>query len=62
MHFDFFRVTIIIIGASANVIAVGIAQARGVKISFIEFARVGLPVMALTTAISNLILVARFTL
>jgi len=51
-----------IIGASANVIAIGIAQARGVRITFREFAKVGLPIMVLTTALGNLILVARFLL
>ena len=49
-------------GASANVIAIGIAQARGVGNTFREFAKVGLPIMVLTTALGNLILVARFLL
>jgi Na+/H+ antiporter NhaD/arsenite permease-like protein len=49
-----------IIGASANVIATGLAQARGVKITFMEFAKVGMVILVLTTAVANLILLARF--
>jgi Na+/H+ antiporter NhaD/arsenite permease-like protein len=49
-----------IIGASANVIATGLAQARGVKITFMEFAKVGIVILVLTTAVTNLILLARF--
>jgi Na+/H+ antiporter NhaD/arsenite permease-like protein len=49
-----------IIGASANVIATGLAQARGVKITFLEFAKVGMFILLLTTAVANLILLARF--
>jgi len=50
----------IIIGASANVIATGLAQARGVKITFVEFAKVGMVILVLTTAVANLILLVRF--
>jgi Na+/H+ antiporter NhaD/arsenite permease-like protein len=49
-----------IIGSSANVIATGLAQARGVKITFVEFAKVGMVILLLTTAVANLILLARF--
>jgi Na+/H+ antiporter NhaD/arsenite permease-like protein len=49
-----------IIGASANVIAAGIAQARGVKITFVEFAKVGLITLVITTTVANLLLIARF--
>jgi Na+/H+ antiporter NhaD/arsenite permease-like protein len=49
-----------LIGASANVIAAGIAQARGVKISFAEFFKVGIITLLFTTAISNMILLAMF--
>ena len=49
-----------IIGASANVIATGLAQARGVKITFVEFAKVGMVILLLTTVVANLILLARF--
>lgn len=45
-----------IIGASANVIATGIAQARGVKISFREFFTTGMVTLLITTAVSNAIL------
>jgi len=50
-----------IIGASANVIAAGIAQARGVKITFSEFAKAGIVVMFLTTSLANLILLLMFS-
>jgi len=49
-----------IIGASANVIATGLAQARGVKITFMEFAKVGMVILVLTTVVANLILLIRF--
>jgi len=49
-----------VIGASANVIATGLAQARGVKITFVEFAKVGMVVLLLTTVVANLILLIRF--
>lgn len=49
-----------IMGASANIIATGLAQARGVKITFVEFAKIGMVIMFLTTAVANLILLARF--
>jgi Na+/H+ antiporter NhaD/arsenite permease-like protein len=49
-----------IIGASANVIATGLAQARGVKITFVEFAQIGMVILLLTTAVANLILLIRF--
>ena len=49
-----------IIGASANVIATGLAQARGVRITFVEFAKVGMVILLLTTGVANLILLVRF--
>lgn len=49
-----------IIGASANVIAAGIARARGVNITFSEFAKAGIVVMFLTTTLANLILLLMF--
>ena len=49
-----------IIGASANVIATGLAQARGVKITFVEFAKAGMVILLLTTGVANLILLIRF--
>jgi Na+/H+ antiporter NhaD/arsenite permease-like protein len=49
-----------VIGASANVIATGLAQARGVKIGFVEFAKIGMVTLLLTTGVANLILLIRF--
>jgi Na+/H+ antiporter NhaD/arsenite permease-like protein len=46
------------IGASANVIAVAVAQARGVKISFREFTKVGIVILLMTTTVANVILLA----
>jgi Na+/H+ antiporter NhaD/arsenite permease-like protein len=48
-----------IIGASSNVIAVGLARARGVRITFVEFAKIGMVVLVLTTLVANLILLLR---
>ena len=41
-----------IIGASANVVAIGIAYANGLKISFWTFAKYGIPVTLITTALA----------
>lgn len=41
-----------IIGASANVVAIGIAKANGYDISFWQFARVGIPVTLVSVIIS----------
>jgi Na+/H+ antiporter NhaD/arsenite permease-like protein len=49
-----------IVGASANVIATGIAQARGVKITFIEFLKIGMVVLLITTAVANVVLLVMF--
>jgi Na+/H+ antiporter NhaD/arsenite permease-like protein len=49
-----------IIGASSNVIAVGLAQARGVKITFVEFAKIGMVLLVLTTLAANLVLLLKF--
>jgi Na+/H+ antiporter NhaD/arsenite permease-like protein len=49
-----------IIGASSNVIAVGLARAKGVRITFVEFAKIGMVVLVLTTLVANLILLLRF--
>ncbi|MCB0328147.1 MAG: ArsB/NhaD family transporter [Bdellovibrionales bacterium] len=45
-----------IIGASANVVSVGIAQSKGIKISFMEFAKEAVPVTFLTILVSTLYL------
>lgn len=42
-----------VVGASANVTAVGLAERAGVPIGFREFARFGLPVTALTLLVSS---------
>ena len=42
-----------IIGASANVIAVGIAEEHGVKISFSHFFKIAFPVMILTIVVAS---------
>jgi Na+/H+ antiporter NhaD/arsenite permease-like protein len=47
-----------IIGASPNVVASGISQKMGYKISFIEFSKVGLLVTLTTVAIANIMLYA----
>jgi Na+/H+ antiporter NhaD/arsenite permease-like protein len=39
-----------IVGASANVVAVGLAHANGIKISFWKFAKYGVPVTLVSTA------------
>jgi Na+/H+ antiporter NhaD/arsenite permease-like protein len=47
------------IGASSNVIAIGIAKAKGVRITFFEFAKIGMVVLVLTTLMANVILLAQ---
>ncbi|EEC11110.1 pink-eyed dilution protein, putative, partial [Ixodes scapularis] len=42
-----------LIGASANVVCAGVAEQHGYKFSFVQFLRIGFPVMLLTTAIST---------
>lgn len=49
-----------IIGASSNVIAIGLAKAKGVKITFAEFAKTGLVIVALTTLVANVIILLKF--
>jgi Na+/H+ antiporter NhaD/arsenite permease-like protein len=41
------------------VIAVGLAKAKGVRITFLDFAKVGMVVLVLTTAVANLILLLK---
>ncbi len=48
------------IGASANVVAIGIAARSGIKISFVSFLFYGLPAMLLTLVISHLYLLLRY--
>jgi Na+/H+ antiporter NhaD/arsenite permease-like protein len=49
-----------IIGASSNVIAIGLARSKGVRITFVEFAKIGIVVLVLTTLVANLILLLKF--
>jgi Na+/H+ antiporter NhaD/arsenite permease-like protein len=48
-----------IIGASSNVIAIGLARSRGVRITFVEFVKIGIVVLVLTTLVANLILLLK---
>ena len=45
-----------LIGASANVVAVGIMEEKGYKVSFFEFAKIGFPVMIVTVAVAHVYL------
>jgi Na+/H+ antiporter NhaD/arsenite permease-like protein len=45
---------LIIIGSLANIVVVDAAAARGLRISFWHFAKVGLPVSLITVAIADL--------
>ncbi len=49
-----------LIGASANVIVAGIAERNGTPIRFVEFLKIGFPLMILSIMISNLYLYLRF--
>ncbi len=51
-----------IIAASANLVAAGMAERGGVKISFLQFLKVGFPLMVMSVAIATLYLAAWFTL
>jgi len=48
------------IGASANVVVLGIAYREGIKISFFDFLKVGMIVLLLTVGIGSLFLVLRY--
>jgi len=48
------------IGASSNVIAIGLARSKGVRITFVEFAKIGIVVLVLTTLVANSILLLKF--
>ena len=50
------------VGASSNIIAVGVSAQNGRRITFLEFARCGIPVVAVQVAVSALYLAARFLL
>jgi hypothetical protein len=46
----------------SNVVAIGLADRRGVKFTFYEFARTGLMITLLSTAVANLIMIWAFVL
>jgi Na+/H+ antiporter NhaD/arsenite permease-like protein len=48
-----------IIGASSSVTAVGLAQAKEVKVTFVEFAKIRMVLLVLTTLAANLILILK---
>jgi Na+/H+ antiporter NhaD/arsenite permease-like protein len=49
-----------LVGASANLIVAGMAQERGVRITFLHYLRVGFPLMLLTIAISTVYVYVRY--
>jgi Na+/H+ antiporter NhaD/arsenite permease-like protein len=49
-----------IIGASANVVAIGLAAAQGHKISFLKFAKYGIPVTVVSVAIAIPYVILRY--
>jgi Na+/H+ antiporter NhaD/arsenite permease-like protein len=48
------------IGASANVIVVGMSEKAGKKITFMQFLAYGMPIMILTVLISTVYVWARY--
>jgi Na+/H+ antiporter NhaD/arsenite permease-like protein len=51
-----------LIGASANVVAAGLAEQQGYPISFKAFLRIGLPVMVISLAVANVYLLVTHVL
>jgi Na+/H+ antiporter NhaD/arsenite permease-like protein len=51
-----------IIGSSSGILAIDIAKKNGLKISFLEFAKVGMPITILTLIVSSIYLVIRSTI
>ena len=49
-----------LIGASANVVVAGLAEKRGVLITFVDFIKVGFPMMLMSVAICMVYLLLRF--
>lgn len=43
-------------------IVIGLAKARGVRITFVEFAKIGMVVLVFTTLVANLIILLKFLL
>ncbi|RWS27635.1 P-like protein [Leptotrombidium deliense] len=46
-----------LIGASANVVCAGVAEQHGYRFTFMDFFKIGFPVMLLTTVIANIYLI-----
>ena len=51
-----------LVGASANLIVAGLAQERGVRITFIHYLKVGFPLMLLTILLSTIYVYLRYLL
>ena len=51
-----------LIGASANVVLSGIANKNGYPITFVQFMKIGIPVLLVSVAISTVYLLIRFAL
>jgi Na+/H+ antiporter NhaD/arsenite permease-like protein len=49
-----------LIGASANVVVAGIAERRGLKITFWGFTKIGMPLMIVSVIICNIYLYLRY--
>jgi len=49
-----------LVGASANLIVAGIAEKNGIKIRYVQFLKVGFPIMLLSVVISAVYLVIRY--
>ncbi len=49
-----------IIGASANVVLTGIASRKGYNITFIEFMKIGMPMMLMSIVLSTIYLLIIF--
>ncbi|MFA4640864.1 SLC13 family permease [Pyrococcus kukulkanii] len=48
------------IGASANIVVLGIAYREGIRITFKDFLKVGMTIMVITVGVGSLILIARY--
>jgi Na+/H+ antiporter NhaD/arsenite permease-like protein len=51
-----------LIGASANVVAVGICAAHGSRVTFMQFLRLGLPIAAVQLTVGALYVLALFAI
>ena len=49
-----------LVGASANLVVAGMAEKSGYKIKFVDFMKMGLVIMIITVAISNVYVLIRF--